>query len=240
IRTCEVSAGRAGTAPPYGVRARRTLRAPSRTQAGHWNPTAAGIMQSGQIVRSHRWQRMPAGRSGWKAHTPAGDPGGGPAGEPGGGTDGGTVSSAALHRDGLDDDGVLGAVHRARGDRGDGVDDVAAGLVGHLAEDGVRVVQPRRRADGDEELRAVRARAGVGHRQQVGPVELQLGVELVLELVAGAAGAGAERATALDHEALDDPVEAEAVVEPAGGLLAALGVDVLLRALRQADEVLHR
>ena len=40
----------------------------------------------------------------------------------------------------------------------------------------------------------------------------ELGVDLVLERVARAAGAGAERAAALDHEALDDPVEAEAVV----------------------------
>src|SRR3712207_7717227 len=48
----------------------------------------------------------------------------------------------------------------------------------------VLAVQVRRGADGDEELRAVGAGAGVGHGEQVGPVELQLGVELVAELVA--------------------------------------------------------
>ena len=96
---------------------------------------------------------------------------------------------------------------------GDLVDDRAAGAVGDLAEDRVPPVEVRRRADGDEELRAVGARAGVGHGQQVRPVELQLGVELVAELVARAAGAGAQRVAALDHEAADDPVEDRAVVE---------------------------
>jgi hypothetical protein len=30
----------------------------SATQSGHWNPTGAEIMQSGQIGFSHRVQRM--------------------------------------------------------------------------------------------------------------------------------------------------------------------------------------
>jgi len=38
-------------------------------------------------------------------------------------------------------------------------------------------------------------------------------VDLVVELVAGAAGPGALRVAALDHEALDDAVEDDAVVE---------------------------
>jgi hypothetical protein len=62
-------------------------------------------------------------------------------------------------------------------------------------------VQPGGRRDRDEELRAVGARAGVGHREQVRLVEPQVRVDLVGELVAGAAGAGAERVAALDHEA---------------------------------------
>ena len=119
----------------------------------------------------------------------------------------------------------------------DGVDDVAALLVGDLTEDGVLVGQPAGGRGGDEELRAVGARAGVGHREQVGAVEGELGVELVLERVAGATGAGAERAAALEHEAVDDAVEAEAVVvaltRPAGVVVVVLG------ALREAGEVLH-
>ena len=37
---------------------------PSRTHSGHWNPTEAGTMHSGQIGLSHRVQKMPVGRSG--------------------------------------------------------------------------------------------------------------------------------------------------------------------------------
>jgi len=46
------------------VRVRGTDRAPSLKQLGHWKPTAALFMQDGQIGRSQRWQRTPAGRSG--------------------------------------------------------------------------------------------------------------------------------------------------------------------------------
>ena len=37
---------------------------PSWTQEGHWKPTAAWFMQSGQIGRPQRWQRMCVSRSG--------------------------------------------------------------------------------------------------------------------------------------------------------------------------------
>src|SRR4029450_4735290 len=47
------------------------------------------------------------------------------------------------------------------------------------------------------ELRAVRARARVGHGEQVRPVELQLGVELVGELEARGTAAGTGRGTRL-------------------------------------------
>src|SRR3954447_4540972 len=121
-------------------------------------------------------------------------------------------ASAALHLDGLDDDVVHGLVVAAGRHLGDGVDDIAAALVGHLTEDGVFAVQVRRGADGDEELRAVGAWARVRHGEQVRPVEGQLGVELVAELVAGATEALPERVAALDHEAVDDAVEYRPVV----------------------------
>ena len=63
------------------------------------------------------------------------------------------------------------------------------------------------RPERDEELAAVRVRPRVGHREDAGLVVAQLRVELVGELVAGAAGALPERIAALDHEAVDHAVE---------------------------------
>ena len=118
--------------------------------------------------------------------------------------------------------GLDRTVVATRRHRGDLVDDLAGRLVGDLAEDRVLAVQVRGRAprvmkNCEPLVPLAHALAGVRHRQQVGLVEDQLGVDLVVERVAGAAGAGAQRAAALDHEAVDDPVEAEAVVELAGG-----------------------
>src|SRR5215210_5149455 len=82
---------------------------------------------------------------------------------------------------------------------------------GDAAEDGVLALQPRGRLRrDDEELAPVRVRAPVGHGERAA-LDLVL-VDLVLELVARAAGAGALRAPALDHEVGDHAVEDEAVV----------------------------
>ncbi len=51
-------------------------------------------------------------------------------------------------------------------------------------------------------------RCAVGHRQQAGSGELQIGVELVVEL-----GSVGIVLASLDHETLDDPVEGQVVVE---------------------------
>ena len=67
----------------------------------------------------------------------------------------------------------------------------------------------------DEELAAVRVRAGVRHRERAALDPVLVG--LVLELVAGPARAGAGRVTALDHEVGDDAVEHDAVVEALPG-----------------------
>jgi hypothetical protein len=58
MSTIEVIAALPGRSPPYAVRPLRVDRAPSATHSGQWNPTDASRMQSGQIGRSHRWQRM--------------------------------------------------------------------------------------------------------------------------------------------------------------------------------------
>src|SRR3978361_1825287 len=78
----------------------------------------------------------------------------------------------------------------------DRVDDRTALSVGDLTEDRVLEVQVRGRHRGDEELAAVGVRSGVGHREEVRPVEAELGVELVAEVVTRAAGATTQRVTA--------------------------------------------
>jgi hypothetical protein len=50
--------------PPYAVRPLRVDFRPSAMQDGHWKPTAASFMQSGQIGRSQCWQRMYVSRPG--------------------------------------------------------------------------------------------------------------------------------------------------------------------------------
>ena len=107
-------------------------------------------------------------------------------------------------------------------------------------------VQPRRllRRD-DEELRAVRVRSRVGHRERsAGDL---VGVDLVLERVARATRARPLRAPALDHEVVDHAVEDQAVVEALARellevrdrlgrvLVEELQGDVALRRLHRGD-----
>src|SRR5205823_3279945 len=70
----------------------------------------------------------------------------------------------------------------------------------------------------DEELAAVRVRSRVRHGERA--ADDLVVVDLVLERVAGPAGAGPERAAALDHEVAYDAVEAEPVVEAVARELA--------------------
>ncbi|MGH3510478.1 MAG: hypothetical protein ACRDPI_09655 [Nocardioidaceae bacterium] len=64
MSSCEVSIGLPDRMPPYAVRPARVVFAPSETQEGHWNPTEAERMQSGQIGRPHRWHMMCDSRPG--------------------------------------------------------------------------------------------------------------------------------------------------------------------------------
>src|SRR5439155_23513899 len=83
--------------------------------------------------------------------------------------------------------------------------------LGHFAEDGVLAVQPRGRSEGEEELTAVGAGAGVGHREPAGLVVLDNALELGVELVPWSPAAVAERIAALGHEAGDHAAKREAV-----------------------------
>src|SRR5690606_23060058 len=97
------------------------------------------------------------------------------------------------------------------------VDNLAACLVLNGTEDGVLALQPLRCSDSDEELRTVGSAsangAGVCHCEHVRLVEVEVRVDLIVELVAGATRSVAEGIAALDHEAGDDAVEDNAVVE---------------------------
>src|ERR1700680_2800177 len=116
-----------------------------------------------------------------------------------------------------DADRLRGPVGAVGGDTLQLVHDVDPVL--DLSEHGVLAVQPRTGVGGDdEELRPVRVRPGVRHRQR--PADDLVGVDLVLEGVPGAAGARPLRTAALDHEVLDHPVKGEPVIEPLRGELA--------------------
>src|SRR3546814_21030573 len=79
----------------------------------------------------------------------------------------------------------------------------------HRDEHGVCAIQPRGGDVGDEELAAIGAGAGIGHRQHAGFVVAQLRAALILEAVAGVATATAFRAAALDHEIGDHAMSSE-------------------------------
>ena len=63
-------------------------------------------------------------------------------------------------------------------------------------------------------------------------------MDFVIELVSGAACAGAQRVTALNHEAVDHAVEDRAVIQRTGGLLAGRRIGPFALALRKGGEVL--
>src|SRR5437879_4204162 len=82
----------------------------------------------------------------------------------------------------------------------------------HLAPDRILAVEKRRIVEANEELAVggIRARRA-GHRSRA--AHMWFPVELGLEFLTGAAGAGAVRAAGLRHEAVDHAVEHDAVVE---------------------------
>ena len=93
----------------------------------------------------------------------------------------------------------------------------------HLAKDGVLVIEPGRRRDGNEKLAAVCAGSGIGHGKFSRLVMLQGRMKFVAKAIAGIAGPRSERASALNHELRDHAMENEAVVKRALHFLPGLG-----------------
>ena len=157
-----------------------------------------------------------------------------------------------IHGDGLDD----GRVDRPVRGGTDGRQlrqlqaHIQAGLIHRLAKGGIGAVQVRGGAHHQEELGTggvigLRARHGddAGHVLDVVLLEAVFG-ELALDHVAGAAAAGALRVAALQHEAVDDAVENQAVIEALvhEGNKVVHGVGSLVRVQLQLNDaaVVHR
>ena len=92
-----------------------------------------------------------------------------------------------------------------------GIDHVLAAR--HVAEDGVLAVEVRLGGSRDEELAAVRVGAGVGHREDARLVRERIALDLVVELVPGAAATRARGIARLHHKPLNDAVKRRAVIE---------------------------
>jgi len=95
----------------------------------------------------------------------------------------------------------------------DGVQGIEA--INHLSEDCIIVVQMRMLRVCKEELRSIRVRARVSHRQNASGGVLVVWMNLISELGAPYAGAAfpcVRRITALQHEALDVAMEERIVV----------------------------
>ena len=153
-------------------------------------------------------------------------------------------------RDLLDFHILIGPVaERVRFHLADGLDDVHA--FDYLAEYRVMAVEPLGLRQRDEELRAAGVRACIRHREDALAAVPKIRMELVGNRIAGAAGAVAFRAAALDHEAIDDAMEDQAVVkafldqhdEIARGLrrlvLKQLDVERPLACLKSRDTISH-
>src|SRR5580704_6158824 len=94
-----------------------------------------------------------------------------------------TLLPLNLHR--IDAHFLDGPVLGAARDLGDLLHHVIA--FDHFAENAVLVVEPWRGGNGDEELAAVGAGAGIGHGEQTGLGMFEILMKLVGEFVAGAA-----------------------------------------------------
>src|SRR5216684_3490591 len=91
---------------------------------------------------------------------------------------------------------------------------------------------------GDVELAAVGVGAGVGHRKDAGAIVPERLINLVAELIAGAASPIALWVATLNHEALDDAVERQTVIIRLVLFLRRAAIlRIIFGAFRQPDKV---
>src|SRR5690606_16974813 len=84
----------------------------------------------------------------------------------------------------------------------------------HFAENGVSVVEVRRRHGSDEKLAAIGSGSGIRHCQPTGAIKVEEAHKLVTKLIAGSATACSGGVAALRHELLNHAVESGVVVIP--------------------------
>ena len=101
-------------------------------------------------------------------------------------------------------------------------------------------IEPGCRGNGHEKLAAVGAGARVGHRKNSGLAVFQVGTEFVRELITGAASAGTERVSTLNHEVFDDAMENGSIIKRFLFFLSGFGIGPFFRAFREAHEVFDR
>src|SRR5208337_2977122 len=110
----------------------------------------------------------------------------------------------------------------------------------HFPKDRVITGEPWCRRYGDEELRTICVGAGIGHCQLACLVEfVRRALGLILELIAGAAHAGARGVSSLDHEVGNHAVKNGAVIQRRLALAARARVSPFARAFCKFDEVLN-
>lgn len=146
--------------------------------------------------------------------------------------------SASLDLDRPDNDLFQRAVALVRRRTADLPDDVHA--VDDFAKNGVPIVEMRCGTECDEELTTVGVRAAVGHRENPGFVVAQLRMKLVGKRIAGPADPLSQGIPALNHEAIDHPMEDDAVIVGPGDGLIGARIFPLLGAFRQSHKVLNR
>ena len=147
--------GRTGEGGPVGRWATGPRHHPERVRRDTAHPDTGRPAPGRPDMSSPEAARRagPGGGPLCASPSPAGRPGPARSARPDG------TPRSVLEVDALDDDLVQRPVRTVGGGGGDGVDHRAGLRVGHLTEDGVPPVEVRGRADGDEELGAVGARA---------------------------------------------------------------------------------